>query len=153
MNRRTTLAGVALLLSLCAGVAYATSTSLHYVPDATATAYRSNLDGGDVTDLSSTGTTAIADILVTGQQSITIGGRLSTASATCVVTVCRYAEVEGTMTLQGVSTGTLTASATQTDGTDAVAPDLFFDTAGCKTIRVLAADPSAGTIDLWTRLH
>ena len=120
----------------------------------TIAAYRAALDGGDVVDLSGTGTAAIAEYPTGRFTNLEVHGRFSTTAATCVVTVARYNKVDSTLVLQSKTTLTLTADAAQVDGAGLFLSDPgYFDTGASNVVKILAADPSAGTIDLWVRSY
>lgn len=142
----------ALFLAVAAGVAsvaYSAETEV-YAVDTTTAAYRTGLDGGDLAAIDSSGLAASATIQrATGAPTIAVSARFSAASATCLLTFVRgYEDPDGAFTEHGVQTATATATAS-TVGGDYVANDVYFDTGGSPHFRVLAADPSSGTVDLW----
>lgn len=127
--------------------------------ESTTTAYREAgasgaraISGADSADVSGRTTVVsiagVASFNVMRQQTLEVSGRFSNASATCVITVCRYYWDGSTLTLQSTSNGTLTADAslTDTDG-DYVAPALYFDTGASNLVKIRVAAASAGTLD------
>lgn len=160
MKTRTYLWGAALLIAFAA-LAFADGRGQHVAQVAVApgfkvsevsAAYRTALDGGEsLTDLeAAAGIGAITSIQTAGFQNLAVTGHLSTGSATCVIDViCFYDGIA-----KHRQTATLTAGATYTnDDSEYLSATQTFTTHGCGLMKVLAADPSAGTVDLWVEVY
>jgi len=164
---------LAFVLLLAAAATLAAQDRVHevYPDESTAAAQRATVDDTLVTDLSgdasltalgaatgetdvgsTVGIAPLATFVVAGAATVEVSGRFTTASATAAVVVVRgFVSGNGDWTTQSTSTGTLTASATYTDGAGAyLAPALYFDSKGSTAVKVIAV-PSAGTLDLWVR--
>jgi len=111
--------------------------------------YRTALDGGDAVDITDAANVALTKISCGGFQTVTVSGRFSGAAATSVIRVVRYTLADVAF---DVSETTLTAKSA-TDGTLYFSNPVPFDTEGAAYVRVLHADPSAGTVALWAGVH
>lgn len=163
-SRNVLVAGI--LLALLAVVAWAADSGRTQAVDQTARSagykvstrvgeYRSNADGADVVLLTDAtgGIAAIATFQCAGFPSVSVAGKFSAASATCVIHVyrCTYDATNG-LVVRSKSKATLTAEATLTDGSTAAdymgVNSAGFDTEACPIVKVVIEDPSSGNIDL-----
>lgn len=127
-----------------------------YARETTTSLYRETLDGGEgQTDLGHATITAVQELTVGGFGTVRVSGRFSASGATCAITVTRWHKAgDGTLTFKSRE-----AAVTLTAGTDYTISSLYpsgteaFDTAGCDVIKVLAADPSSGTVSLFVEVY
>jgi len=152
----------ALVVSYKAAQARTQGIALEGVTDAVRftdniTNYRSALDGGE--DFSAIGSATAASaganigqvttITCTNYATVAVPVELSVASATVVLTAVRYFWDGTTLTYQGSEQQTMTAQATYTVSTLYPATaEAEFPTYGCNVMKILAADPSSGTVTL-----
>jgi len=127
--------------------------------------YREGLDGGEAFAAVGSATATDGDSSVGtvtshwcgGYASVTVSALFSTASATCVLSLRRYDHNPGdtyVITEASAQTINLTAEATYTSaGKYRSTYSVPVSTCGRPLVKVLAADPSAGTIDICLENH
>lgn len=150
---------VALGVLLAAGLAFAEGRSQPvqtqavvgaYKASEVSALYRAASGSADNASTIHADSLAVEKVFTGGYTTLGVSGRMSVASATCVVYCVRYA-ADG-ITPKSMSTATLTADATVTDGTAYMAPTVFFDTEG-SVCRVFRKATSSGTTALWTEVN
>lgn len=146
MREKFLVIAIVLLFGAIGVVSAGYDTEIYDAHTATAD-YRTDLDGGDAVALDGAGVAAITTITVNGSPTVTVSARLSASGATCEITFMRGYDDGSTWHTHGIQQSTATATS-YTEGGDYVAGDLFFDSGGSPNAKVLAADPSSGTVDL-----
>lgn len=124
-------------------------------PSVNVSEYRSDLTAADTVTLthSSGGIAAIATYSCAGYANLSVGGKLSVASATCVIHVyrCYYTAADG-LVVKSKTKATLTAEGTLTDGSTTAdymtTNSATFLTEGAPIVKVVVEAPSSGQIDL-----
>ncbi len=119
--------------------------------------YRDALDGGEgEADLANATITAVQELTVSGYPNASISGRFSASGATAeIVATRRFKNLsDDVLTFKSMGTATLVANTTYTlGGLFISANSLTFDTHGCDVVKILVADPSTGTVEIWAEVH
>jgi hypothetical protein len=123
-------------------------TASGYNPDRQKAAFRSTLSTADTLANVRTATTAFE---LFGRPTVSISGRFSVASQTCLVQVFYFhVDSTGTYYLGKSATATLTADSVIGPSGKYDAPSAIFDGAGATHLRVaLVTAPASGNVDLW----
>jgi hypothetical protein len=110
--------------------------------------YRSGLATADV--IADVGT-AVTEFRALGRQNISVSGRFSVASQTCVVRLFAfYEDVNGTETFLGHSSDVQLNGPSTLFGGKYVAPTFVFDSYGGNVVRIaLVTAPVSGNVDFW----
>ncbi len=134
-----------------------TVAEAYYRETAAVVSYRDALDGGEGSaDLANAAITAVTELTVQGYPNASISGRFSSSGATAQIVATRWFKnaSTGALTFKSMGTATLVANTTYTLGGLFIrANSLTFDTPGCDVIKILVADPSLGTVELWAEVH
>lgn len=150
---------IALGVLLAAGLAFGegrnqglapTGQIMGYKTSAVDAAYRSSIAVLDTADATHADIIAIEKIYCGGYTTLAVSAHMSAASATARIRVVRYTTADA---VKSYSASTATADDADTDGTNYLAPTLYFDTEGAPYVRVLTDAPSSGTVTLWTEVN